>query len=76
MPRVSLALLLQIVLMDTIGTVLFVIGLYDGFLGSEAIVPESLAFHGYPYVLLGLGMLLQIPTIVTFVVKRGANLSE
>ncbi len=63
-------------LMDTIGVLFFVLGLYDGFLASEPLVPQSFAFGGYPYVLFGVGALLQVPTIVTFVVRRGRSLRE
>jgi hypothetical protein len=73
---VSIGRLVQLLLVDAIGTALFVLGIYDGFIASEPLMPASLAFAGYPYVMLGLGILLQIPTIVTFVAKRGATLRE
>lgn len=69
-------LLFQLVLMDTVGVLLFVLGFYDGFFASEPLLPESFAFGGYPYVLIGLGALFQVPTIVTFVVRRGRHLRE
>ncbi len=74
--RFSAQLLVQLVILDTIGTVLFGLGVYDGFIASSPIVPENLAFAGYAYVMLGLGILMQVPLIVAFVVRRGATLRE
>lgn len=74
--RFSAQLLVQLVILDTIGTALFGLGLYDGFIASAPIVPENFAFAGYAYLLLGLGILLQLPMIIAFVVRRGANLRE
>ena len=74
--KFSAQLLVQLVILDTIGTVLFGLGLYDGFLASSPIVPENLAFAGYAYAMLGMGILLQVPMIVAFVVRRGVNMRE